>query len=253
MYDGLDLDGDRSCPAPVQAELSPPGNLFVVGSASTGRRGAAAAASSASTIGRCLRSRRCTWCRSFAAEGGRAAAAARTRGPRAGALGYSPVARLDTGPKQVSARGLYESEGYIEVPDFNGNPVRTVLLGREADLADRRRCPAQAAARLEDPDLGVVADQEPVRAGLALVAADLHVASKQRGLHPPRRGCGPPGSRPAARIECSTSAFSITHPSPTHGRVGADVAVGELCSSADDRRPAHRAGARASRPARSPP
>jgi hypothetical protein len=22
-----------------------------------------------------------------------------------------------------SARGLYESEGYLEVPDFNGNPV----------------------------------------------------------------------------------------------------------------------------------
>jgi GNAT superfamily N-acetyltransferase len=32
-------------------------------------------------------------------------------------------ARLDTGPKQGRARGLYESEGYREVPDFNGNPV----------------------------------------------------------------------------------------------------------------------------------
>jgi GNAT superfamily N-acetyltransferase len=36
--------------------------------------------------------------------------------------GYA-VARLDTGPKQVGARGLYESEGYAEIPDFNGNPV----------------------------------------------------------------------------------------------------------------------------------
>ena len=37
-------------------------------------------------------------------------------------LGYT-VARLDTGPKQLSARGLYESDGYEQVPDFNGNPV----------------------------------------------------------------------------------------------------------------------------------
>jgi GNAT superfamily N-acetyltransferase len=37
-------------------------------------------------------------------------------------LGYS-VARLDTGPKQVHARGLYESEGYAEIEHFNGNPV----------------------------------------------------------------------------------------------------------------------------------
>ena len=36
-------------------------------------------------------------------------------------MGYT-VARLDTGPKQV-ARGLFESEGYVEIPDFNGNPV----------------------------------------------------------------------------------------------------------------------------------
>ncbi len=40
---------------------------------------------------------------------------------RAGEMGYA-VARLDTGPKQV-ARGLFESEGYVEIPDFNGNPV----------------------------------------------------------------------------------------------------------------------------------
>jgi GNAT superfamily N-acetyltransferase len=37
-------------------------------------------------------------------------------------LGYD-LARLDTGPKQLSARGLYEDEGYKRVEDFNGNPV----------------------------------------------------------------------------------------------------------------------------------
>jgi GNAT superfamily N-acetyltransferase len=37
-------------------------------------------------------------------------------------LGYER-ARLDTGPKQLSARGLYESEGYVEIENFNDNPV----------------------------------------------------------------------------------------------------------------------------------
>jgi GNAT superfamily N-acetyltransferase len=37
-------------------------------------------------------------------------------------LGY-PIARLDTGPRQSNAQGLYEDEGYVAVPDFNGNPV----------------------------------------------------------------------------------------------------------------------------------
>ena len=37
-------------------------------------------------------------------------------------LGY-PIARLDTGPKQRNAQGLYEDEGYAAIPDFNGNPV----------------------------------------------------------------------------------------------------------------------------------
>ncbi len=39
-------------------------------------------------------------------------------------LGYT-IARLDTGPKQPSARHLYESAGYAAIPNFNGNPVAT--------------------------------------------------------------------------------------------------------------------------------
>jgi hypothetical protein len=39
-------------------------------------------------------------------------------------LGYQ-VARLDTGPRQPHAQGLYESEGYVAVENFNGNPVAT--------------------------------------------------------------------------------------------------------------------------------
>ena len=35
-------------------------------------------------------------------------------------LGYARV-RLDTGPRQPHARALYESEGYVSIPDYNGN------------------------------------------------------------------------------------------------------------------------------------
>jgi hypothetical protein len=41
---------------------------------------------------------------------------------RARALGYELV-RLDTGPKQANAAGLFQSEGYVEIDDFNGNPM----------------------------------------------------------------------------------------------------------------------------------
>lgn len=35
-------------------------------------------------------------------------------------LGYRTV-RLDTGPRQHAARGLYERRGYAPIPDYNGN------------------------------------------------------------------------------------------------------------------------------------
>ena len=106
------------------------------------------------------------------------------------------------------------------------------------------------AARLEDPDLGVVADQEPVGARLALVAPDLDVATEQRGLHPAVE-VADARSR-LSRIECSTSAFSITQPSPI-AVYGPDVAVGQLRAGADDRRPADRRALEPARRARSRP
>ena len=36
-------------------------------------------------------------------------------------LGYRKV-RLDTGPDQPHARRLYESAGYVRIPDYNANP-----------------------------------------------------------------------------------------------------------------------------------
>jgi uncharacterized protein (DUF952 family)/predicted GNAT family acetyltransferase len=39
-------------------------------------------------------------------------------------LGHHRV-RLDTGPEQPEARYLYESAGYVEIADYNGNPKAT--------------------------------------------------------------------------------------------------------------------------------
>jgi len=37
-------------------------------------------------------------------------------------LGYT-VARLATGPRQPAAQHLYESEGYLAIPNFNDDPA----------------------------------------------------------------------------------------------------------------------------------
>jgi uncharacterized protein (DUF952 family)/GNAT superfamily N-acetyltransferase len=39
-------------------------------------------------------------------------------------LGHTRV-RLDTGPRQVEAHALYDSAGYVEIADYNGNPQAT--------------------------------------------------------------------------------------------------------------------------------
>jgi hypothetical protein len=44
--------------------------------------------------------------------------------PETTRLGYR-VARLDIGPRQPHARGLYESEGDVASGNFNSNPVAT--------------------------------------------------------------------------------------------------------------------------------
>jgi GNAT superfamily N-acetyltransferase len=117
MYDGLDLDGD-SMPRAGAAELSPPGGAFVVGYHND-------LPVCCGGVKR-LDDRRCEIKKMYVVPALRGHGVARALlkeleevGRR---LGYV-IARLDTGPKQLSARGLYESEGYLEVPDFNGNPV----------------------------------------------------------------------------------------------------------------------------------
>jgi GNAT superfamily N-acetyltransferase len=117
MYDGLELDGD-TMPKAGPAELSPPGGAFVVGYHE--QRPACCGG-----VKR-LDGRRCEIKKMYVVPALRGRGVARALlhelQDAARALGYE-IARLDTGPKQLSARGLYESEGYAEIPDFNSNPV----------------------------------------------------------------------------------------------------------------------------------
>jgi GNAT superfamily N-acetyltransferase len=118
MYDGLELDGP-SMPAAGQTELSPPGGAFIVGLDAAGRPVCCGGVKR-------LDDRRCEIKKMYVVPEWRGKGVARRLlhelEDRARGLGYA-IARLDTGPKQQSARGLYEDEGYEQIPDFNGNPV----------------------------------------------------------------------------------------------------------------------------------
>jgi GNAT superfamily N-acetyltransferase len=117
MYDGLELDGD-TMPRAGHAELSPPGGAFMVGY-------------DGETPVCCGGVKRldewtCEIKKMYVVPERRGTGVARkllhALEAKARELGYS-TARLDTGPKQLSARGLYEDDGYAEISDFNGNPV----------------------------------------------------------------------------------------------------------------------------------
>ncbi len=117
MYDGLDLDGD-TMPKAGAAELSPPRGAFIVGYHDS-------VPVCCGGVKR-LDDERCEIKKMYVVPGlrgrGIARALLRELEDIARRLGY-PIARLDTGPKQSNALGLYEDEGYVAVPDFNGNPV----------------------------------------------------------------------------------------------------------------------------------
>lgn len=117
MYDGLELDGD-TMPKAGPKELSPPDGSFIVGY-SDGEPVCCGGVKR-------LDDRRCEIKKMYVIPSRRGQGVARTLlyalEGSARELGYE-IARLDTGPKQLSARGLFESEGYARIPDFNGNPV----------------------------------------------------------------------------------------------------------------------------------
>src|SRR5450755_3631819 len=117
LYDGLELDGD-SMPRAGAAELSPPCGAFVVGYLDD----RPVCCGGLKT----LYDRRCEIKKMYVIPPLRGRGVARVLlrelERTARDLGYM-IARLDTGPEQVSARALYESEGYVEIEDYNGNPV----------------------------------------------------------------------------------------------------------------------------------
>jgi GNAT superfamily N-acetyltransferase len=117
MYDGLELDGD-TMPRAGPRELSPPGGAFIVGFS-------AQEPICCGGVKR-LDERTCEIKKMYVVPNRRGQGVARmllfALEDKARELGYA-IARLDTGPKQTNAQGLYESEGYVAIEDFNGNPV----------------------------------------------------------------------------------------------------------------------------------
>ena len=117
MYDGLELDGDHM-PRAGARELSPPGGAFLVGWVG----GAPVCCGGVKRLDQ----RTCEIKKMYVVPALRGQGVARALlhalEAKARELGYA-IARLDTGPKQRQAQGLYESEGYAEIDDFNGNPV----------------------------------------------------------------------------------------------------------------------------------
>jgi GNAT superfamily N-acetyltransferase len=117
--DGLDLDSPNM-PKAGPAELSPPGGVYLVG-----YRGGVAVCGGG--IKR-LPDGGCEIKRMYVVPAARRQGLARVLlhelENAARGLGYE-IARLDTGPRQPHAKGLYEAEGYVAVGNFNGNPVAT--------------------------------------------------------------------------------------------------------------------------------
>jgi GNAT superfamily N-acetyltransferase len=119
LYDGLDLDGP-DMPKAGPGELGPPGGTFVVGLAD----GVPVCCGGIKRLADGV----CEIKKMFVVEAARGRGVARALleelERRAGALGYD-IARLDTGPRQTSARRMYQRAGYAPIENFNANPVAT--------------------------------------------------------------------------------------------------------------------------------
>ena len=117
--DGLDLNSP-DMPKAGPAELGPPGGVFLVGY----RDGAAVCGGGLKR----LPDGACEIKRMYVVPSARGQGLARVLlhelEDAARGMGYG-IARLDTGPRQAHAQGLYEAEGYVAVANFNGNPVAT--------------------------------------------------------------------------------------------------------------------------------
>jgi GNAT superfamily N-acetyltransferase len=117
VYDGLNMDSSNM-PKASAAELGPPHGTFLVGY----EDGAPICCGGVKR----LDERHCELKRMYVVPAARGRGVARrllrALEHVARELGYT-VARLDTGPRQPAAQHLYESEGYVAIPNFNDNPV----------------------------------------------------------------------------------------------------------------------------------
>ena len=119
MYAGLDLRAPEM-PKAGPDELNPPNGSFLVGY----EEGVAICCGGLKR----LDAEACELKRMYVIPQARGRGVARillgALEDRARELGYG-IARLDTGPKQLGAQHLYESAGYVAIPNFNGNPIAT--------------------------------------------------------------------------------------------------------------------------------
>ncbi len=119
LYPGLDLQAP-DMPKAGPGELNPPNGVFIVGY----EDGVAICCGGVKRLDRDA----CELKRMYVIPQVRGRGVARLLlaelEDRARQLGYT-IARLDTGPKQPGALHLYESAGYVSIPNFNGNPAAT--------------------------------------------------------------------------------------------------------------------------------
>jgi GNAT superfamily N-acetyltransferase len=126
LYDGLDINS-AAMPQAGPAQLGPPQGTFLVG------YGAAGSPLCGGGIKR-LSAGACEIKRMFVVPTARRQGVARrllaTLEDAARGLGYT-VARLDTGPRQHSARRMYEEAGYLPIGNFNANPGATYFAEKQ--------------------------------------------------------------------------------------------------------------------------
>ncbi|MEA2391045.1 MAG: hypothetical protein QOK31_1154 [Solirubrobacteraceae bacterium] len=110
------IDGDEA-PSATPAEMGPPGGAFLV----LYEDGVPIAGGGIKPLGERLCEIKRMYVRPEARGRGVARRLLVALEDAARELGYAQV-RLDTGARQPHARALYESSGYAEIADYNGNP-----------------------------------------------------------------------------------------------------------------------------------
>jgi GNAT superfamily N-acetyltransferase len=120
LYPGLRMNG-RTMPAAGPDQLGPPAGTFLVGHAADGTPVCCGGLKR-------LPDGACEIKRMYVVPAARGRGVARqllaALEDVARGLGYR-LARLDTGPEQHTARRMYEAAGYVEIGNFNDNPVAT--------------------------------------------------------------------------------------------------------------------------------